>query len=290
MKTRSVRTALAALAITLSLVAQPSHALAPLIAMLGKKMLQDMLQNSLKDMLLESVSGMGCKGTALASGIRSLGNLNSVNSVNSVKGMGAGTMPNMTAIPNIRGMPGIAGMSGMPGIAGLPGMPGMPTMSGAQPELLAKMYRLMPDGISAGGLNGGLTAEQAQMLAALTGGAGTPVSPQETIGTIDEMAELGLLPAATASDLKDCLLLVPQSAPALGMAMGMMKSVLPQVREGRDQMRLLSPIEQDELAAVLAQDLDKVPVADREQMLTGLRGGLFPPRVVDALNKRYGVP
>ena len=287
MKTGSVRNTLAALAITLSLIALPSHALAPLLAMLGKKMLQDILQNSLKYMLLESVSGMGCKGTALANGIRSLGNLNSVNSVNSVKGMGAGTMPNMTAIPNIRGMPGIAGMPGMPGIAGLPGMP---TMSGAQPELLAKMYRLMPDGISAGGLNGGLTAEQAQMLAALTGGAGAPVSPQETMGTIDEMAELGLLPAATASDLKDCLLLVPQSAPALGMAMGMMKSVLPQVREGRDQMRLLSPIEQDELAAVLAQDLDKVPVADREQMLTGLRGGLFPPRVVDALNKRYGVP
>ena len=277
----SVRTTLVALAITLTLVAQPGYALAPLIAMLGKKVLQDMLQNSLKDMLLDSVSGMGCKGTALANGIRSLGNLNSV------KGMGAGMMPNMTAMPNIQGMPGIAGMSGMPGIAGLPGMP---TMSGAQPELLAKMYRLMPDGISAGGLNGGLTAEQTQMLAALTGGMGAPVSPQETMGTIDEMAELGLLPAATAADLKDCLLLVPQSAPALGMAMGMMKSVLPQVREGRDQMRLLSPIEQDELAAVLAQDLDKVPVADRKQMLTGLRGGLFPPRVVDALNKRYGVP
>ena len=284
MKTGSVRTALVALAITLSLIAPPSHALAPLIAMLGKKMLQDMLQNSLKDVLLESVSGMGCKGTALANGIRSLGNLNSVNSV---KGMGAGMMPNMTAMPNIQGMPGITGMSGMPGIAGLPGMP---TMSGAQPELLAKMYRLMPDGISAGGLNGGLTAEQAQMLAALTGGAGTPQSPQETIGTIDEMAELGLLPKAVAADLKDCLLLVPQSAQALGMAMGMMKTVLPQVREARDQMRLLSPGEQDELATVLAEELDQAPVADRKQMLTGLGGGLFPPRVVDALNKRYGVP
>ena len=276
MKTRSVRTALAALAITLSLIAPPSHALAPLLAMLGKKMLQDMLQNSLKDMLLESVSGMGCKGTALANSIRSLGNLSSVNSVNSVKGMGAGMMPNLTAMPNMQGMPG------------------MPTMAGLPPEMAAMMSRMMPGGASGGlpggGLNGALTAEQSQMLATMTGGMGAPVSPQETMGTIDEMAELGLLPAATASDLKDCLLLVPQSAQALGMAMGMMKSVLPQVREARDQMRLLSPGEQDELAAVLAQDLDQVPVGDRKQMLTGVRGGLFPPRVVDALNKRYGVP
>ena len=272
MKTRSVRTALAALAITLSLVAPPSHALAPLIAMLGKKMLQDILQNSLKDMLLDSVSGMGCKGTALANSIRSLGN---VSSVNSVKGMGAGMMPNMTAMPNMQG---------------IPGMPGMPNMAGVPPEMAAMMSRMMPGGLPGGGLNGGLTAEQTQMLAALTGGMGAPVSPQETMGTIDEMAELGLLPKAIASDLKDCLLVLPQSAQALGMAMGMMKSVLPQFREARDQMRQLSPVEQDELAAVLAQDLDQAPVADRKQMLTGLRGGLFPPRVVDALNKRYGVP
>ena len=261
----SVRTTLVALAITLSLIAQPSYALAPVIAMLGKKLLQDMLQNTLKDMLLDSVSGMGCKGTALANGIRSLGNK---------KGLAAGMMPNIAVMPNMQGMPGMPGMAGMPSMAGMP------------PEIAAMMSRMMPGGMSGGGLN----AEQTQMLGALTGGMGAPLSPQETMGTIDEMAELGLLPAATASDLKDCLLLVPQSAQALGMAMGMMKSVLPQVREGRDQMRQLSPDEQDELATVLAQDLDKVPVADRKQMLTGLRGGLFPPRVVDALNKRYGVP
>ena len=282
MKMGCVRTALVGLAITLSSIAPPSHALAPLIAMLGKKMLQDMLQNSLKDVLLESVSGMGCKGTALANGIRSLG---------SVKSVGGGAMPAMPSMQGMPGMPGMPGMTGMPGIAGLPGMP---TMSGAQPELLAKMYRLMPDGLAGGtprgGLGQGLTAEQMQMPPPLLGGMGEPQSPQETIGTIDEMAELGLLPKAVAADLKDCLLLMPQSAPALGMAMGMMKTVLPQVRAARDQMRLLSPGEQDELAAVLAQEIDQAPVADRKQMLAGLGGGLFPPRVVDALNKRYGVP
>ena len=264
MKTRSVRTLRTALAVTLALLAPPSHALAPLIAMLGKKMLQDMLQSSLKDMLLESVSGMGCKGTALANSIRGAG---------SVKGLAAGLMPNMAAMPNVPGMPGMPGVSGMSGMAGVP------------PEVAAMMSKLMP-----GGMQGsGLTAEQTQMLAGLTGSMGAPLSPQETMATIEEMVELGMLPKATGADLKDCLLLLPQSAQAMGMAMGMMKSMLPQVREARDQMRQLSPQEQDELATVLAQELDQVPEADRKQMLAGLRDGLFPPRVVDALNKRYGV-
>ncbi len=73
------------------------------------------------------------------------------------------------------------------------------------------------------------------------------------------------------------------------IAAGVMKLMLPQFREARDEMRRLSPVEQDELVAVLAQELDQVPQADRKLMLAELRGGLFPPRVVDALNKRYAV-
>lgn len=273
MKTRSVRTALTALAVALALSAPPSHALAPLIAMLGKKMLQDMLHNSLKDMLLESVSGIGCKGTALANSIRSAG---------SVKGMAAGLMPNLAAMPNMQGMPAVPGMQVMPG---------MPGMAGVPPEVAAMMSKMMPGSMPGGGLTGpnGLNAEQSQMLAALTGSMGAPLSPQETMGILDEMVELGMLPEATGADLKDCLLLVPQSAQALGMAMGMMKSTLPQIREARDQMHQLSADEQDELATVLAKELDQASESDRKQMLAGLRGGLFPPRVVDALNKRYGV-
>lgn len=165
--------------------------------MLGKKLLQDMLQNSLKDMLLASVSGMGCKGTALANGIRSAGSL---------KGMASGLVPNTAAMPNLQGMPGMTGVAGVP------------------PEIAAMMSRMMPGGVPSSGLN----AEQTQMLAALTGSMGAPLSPQETMGTIDEMIELGLIPKATGSDLKDCLVVLPQSAQPLGIAMGMMKSTLPQ--------------------------------------------------------------
>jgi hypothetical protein len=75
----------------------------------------------------------------------------------------------------------------------------------------------------------------------------------------------------------------------MGMAMGMMKPILPKLRDARDQMRALSPEEQDELAANLGVELDKAPAADRKAMLGELGGGLFPPRVVEALNKRYDV-
>jgi hypothetical protein len=35
---------------------------------------------------------------------------------------------------------------------------------------------------------------------------------------------------------------------------------------------------------------DKVPAAERKTVLTELGGGLFPPRVVDALTQRHGNP
>ena len=99
---------------------------------------------------------------------------------------------------------------------------------------------------------------------------------------------MGLLSAAMSTELKECLLLLPQSAPAMGMAIGMMKPMLSQIREARDEMRTLLPAEQDELAASLAEEFDKVPAADRKRMLTELGGGLFPPRVVETLTRRYG--
>ena len=275
MKPPFVRAALTALAITLALPAPPSHALAPIVAMLGKKLLQDMLTSTLKGMLFNSLGDLGCKGTALANGIRSL---------SSFKGAGAGAlsgmfaMPSLATMPNLRGLPGVAPGAG---IAGMTGMAGMPNMAGMPPEIAAMMSRMMP--------GGGLDAEQTELLAGLKDSMGTPLSPQETLATIDEMGELGLLAPAMASELKECLLVLPQAAQALGMGMGMMKTMLPQFREARDEMRRLSPVEQDELAAVLALELDQAPQADRKLMLAELRGGLFPPRVVDALSKRYGV-
>ena len=151
-------------------------------------------------------------------------------------------------------------------------------MGGMPPEMAAQMAGMMA--------GGGLDAEQSASVAELQRLMGAPLSPLETIATINEMSELGLLSAAISTELKECLLLLPQSAP--GMAMGMMKPMLSQIREARDEMRTLLPTEQDELAASLAEEFDKVPAADRKRMLTEWGGGLFPPRVVETLTRRYG--
>lgn len=153
-------------------------------------------------------------------------------------------------------------------------------MGGLPPDMAAQMARMMH--------GGGLDAEQLARVAELQQTMGAPLSQPETIATIDEMSELGMLSTAMSTELKECMLVLPQSAQAMGMAMGMMKPMLPQFREARDEMRALSPDEQDELAATLAQEFDKVPAADRKRMLTELGGGLFPPRVVETLTRRYG--
>lgn len=274
MKTPSVRAALTTAAITLALMATPSQAIAPLIALLGKQLLQDMVMTTAKSMLMDSLRGTGCKGTALANALDSFG---------SIKGGGLGVLrglPGAAGVGGMPAMPAVPGTSTGPGIAGMTGMPGM---GGVPPEMAAQMARMMT-----GMPGGGLDAEQSASVAELQRLMGAPLSPLETIATINEMSELGLLSAAMSTELKECLLLLPQSAPGMGMAMGMMKPMLSQIREARDEMRTLSPVEQDELAASLAEEFDKVPAADRKRMLTELGGGLFPPRVVETLSRRYG--
>ncbi len=284
MRTPTVRAALTTAAVTLALVATPGQAIAPVLALLGKQLLQDMVMTTAKSMLMNSLSGMGCKGTALA---------NAINSFGSVKGGGLGALRGLPGAAGVGGMPAMpavpgmltgSGMTGMTGMAGMPGMGGMSSMSGLPPDMAAQMKGMLA-GMMPGG---GLDAEQSANIAELQRQMGAPLSPMETIATIDEMSEIGLLSAAMSTELKECLLLLPQSAPAMGMAMGMMKPMLSQFREARDEMRALSPLEQDELAASLAEELDKLPATDRKRMLTELGGGLFPPRVVETLTRRYG--
>ena len=284
MKTPTVRAALTTAAITLALMATPSQAIAPLIALLGKQLLQDMVMTTAKSMLMDSLRGTGCKGTALANALDSFGS-GKGGGLGVLRGLpgaaGVGGMPAMPAVPGTSTEPGMAGMTGMAGMAGMGGMGGM---GGMPPEMAAQMAGMMA-GMMPGG---GLDVEQSASVAELQRLMGAPLSPLETIATINEMSELGLLSAAMNTELKECLLLLPQSAPAMGMAIGMVKPMLSQIREARDEMRTLLPTEQDELAASLAEEFDKVPAADRKRMRTDLGGGLVPPRVVETLTRRYG--
>ena len=239
-------------AISLALACPSSQAIAPAIVFIAKQMLSDMVTSSAKSMLLDSLSGMGCKGQALANAISTAGNATSVR----------GLLGGAGGVPTMPGMGMGAGMAAMP------------------PEMAAKMQSMVPPGM--------VLPDMSTMMAQLQGaGLGAPLSRLETMATIDEMSELGMLNKAMNTELKECLVLLPAAAPAMGMAMGMMKPVLPKIREAREQMRALSPAEQDELVNNLAQEFDKVPAQDRKAMLGELGNGMFPPRVVEALNKRY---
>jgi hypothetical protein len=106
------------------------------------------------------------------------------------------------------------------------------------------------------------------------------------VATIDEMTALGFFPKAMQAEFKECLVLVPASVPAVGMAMGMMKPMIPQLRQAREQMHALSPAEQDEVAAALAQEVQPMPTAQRTVFLEHLDSGFFPARIAAAVKRK----
>ena len=136
-------------------------------------------------------------------------------------------------------------------------MPGMPTIGGAaaiSPDLEAALRARMP---SVGQLPADIVNDprQAEMMSRLQQSMAQPLTLPESLATIDDMTALGFFPKAMQAEFKECLLLVPASVPAVGMAMGMMKPMIPQLRQAREQMHALSPAEQEEVAAALAQEV-----------------------------------
>lgn len=180
---------------------------------------------------------------------------------------------NALATLDARGGGGAASLRGMAtgGLQGMAAMPGMPDLAS-----------MLPPGTA-------LPPEQAAMLAQMQRAMAQPLSPAQTLGAMDEMAELGLLPRPVQAEMKECMTLLPQTAPALGMAMGMLQPLLPQLREAREQMRSLSPAEQEEFAATMAQELKAVPPAERAQFLEQIDAGFFPPAVAAGVKARLGV-
>lgn len=248
-----------ALAATFALASAPSDAIAPMVAMFAKQMVQDAVMSTIKEALLGSLRDQGCKGIALANAISTLAD------AGKVKG-GLPTMPNM---PGGFSMP--SGMA-MPG--------GMPAMGGMLGKLAPNAGSLPADMA--------LSAEQIEMMAEAQAAMSQPLSPLETMNTIDELSELGFLPKPVQTELKQCLVLLPQAAAPLGMGMAMLKPMIPQIREGRDMLFAASPAEQDELAVTLAQELKSVPARERKDFIELLDGGFFPPRVSEGVKARLG--
>lgn len=294
MKSQYGRRLLSATAIALALVPAPSNAIAPVILALAKQFVQQALQSTLKDMLLGSLRDSGCKGIALANALSALdmrsAGMSLPAGMPSLPGGAAGL-----ALPQAGGalaggasgmLPGgMAGMlpGGMAGVAGmLPG--GAGALGGVDPAVMAAMMERMAPGGVAGlpAMDPALMAQAQQLMSQ------PPLSPTETLATIDELGELGFLPPAMRAELKECMVVLPQTAAALGMGMGMLKPMLPQLREARTEMQALSPSEQDELAAAMASELKSISGDDRKLFLEQLGSGFFPPRVAEGVRQRLG--
>lgn len=252
----------------------PSEAIAPALLFMIKQAAQQAATSMIKDTLLSSLRGMGCKGIVLA---------NALTALDARGGGGAGALlGGMPKMPAGMGMPlpGMA-MPNMPSLPGAAGMPigGLPQGMSIPPELAARMGAMLP---GAGQLPPGMAMgpEQMAMMSRAMQAMNEPLSPAETVATIDELFELGFLPKPMQAELKECMVLVPASIPALGMGMGMMKPMLPQLRQARAELHALSPAEQDEVGVMLAGELKALPADQRAALLEYLDSGFFPPRVV----------
>ena len=263
-----------ALAVALALLPATTNALAPALLFMVKQIAQQAATSMIKDMLLSGLSGMGCKGIALTNAINTL----DLRKGGGLAGVGAAT----AAMPMLP-----AGVS-MPGLPAMPGMPGMPTIGGGAalpPDMESALRARMP---SADQLSSGIAndPQQAAMMARMQQSIAQPLTLPESLATIDEMTALGFFPKAMQAEFKECLTLVPASVPAVGMAMGMMKPMIPQLRQAREQMHALSPAEQDEVAAALAQEVQPMPAAQRTAFLEHLDSGFFPPRIAAAVKRK----
>ena len=257
MKHRLARIGALTLAAALLLPPAPSHAMAPLLLVMLKQLAQDAAKSMLKDMLLSQLNGMGCKGMALANALQGMTLRGALGSV-----AGSVLPPTGMAMPMGMGMP-----------------------AGLQPEMVAKMGSLMP-GLEQ--MPAGMALDPAQMavMARMQQAMSQPLSPRETLASIDALTELGFLPKPVQAELKECMLLIPAAAQAIGMGMGMLQPMIPQLRQARAELHALPVAEQDEVAAALAQDLSSLSPDERKALADFLDSGFFPKRVADGVKAR----
>jgi hypothetical protein len=85
------------------------------------------------------------------------------------------------------------------------------------------------------------------------------------------------------------MVLAPDTTAAPGIGMGMLKPMLPQLRQAREELYALSPADQDEVAALLMQQMKTLPAAERVALIEHLGSGFFPPRVSEAVKAGLAV-
>jgi hypothetical protein len=248
------------LAVALLAAALPTAgaAVLPLLALVGKQVVQDMVMGAVKSHLIGSLAGMGCKGARLAGLIATA---SAAHGAGGLRGLGAAAA---------------GGMS--PGGATMPaGMPGGMAMGSGQD--MSQMFAAM------GGA--GMTPEQMaraqEAMALMQHAMEHPLTRPETLEVFAELEGLGLLTDAMHDEARDCILLAPPGSDRmLGQTGAIFKEVLlPQLRETKAKLSNLGPDEQDQLAQGIAEALREARPEDRKSFSEGLGLGFFPKAVVE---------
>jgi hypothetical protein len=283
-------------ALIVLLALEPAVALAviPLIAGLGKQIVQNMLMGQVKDHMMASLAGAGCKGAAVT-----------------------GLVANLQT-PLIRDGGGLVpggGMGGMGGGFGPAAGPGAPADRAGTAPLQGKSRRAyrgapeiptLPPGVSpnqidmsqamalvqqqaatlAPGMPQMSPEQMAQAQAAMSqmqSAMSQPLTREETLGVFDELSALGVLTPAMRTEAQDCIRLAPPSATqSVGQTGAIFKSlVLPQLHQMHERLQDLPPDQQQQLADEVIDALHSAPAQDRKAFLDGFGMGFFPAPVVD---------
>lgn len=275
MNKKRVRLGALTLATAIALAPARSEAIPPLLLLMVKQIVQQAATSMIKDTLLSSLAGMGCKGIALSNALAAFDLRSAAGGGGGMLGM-LGGMPKMAAGMTMPRMPGSMGMPQMPAGPGLAMAKGLP--QGIPAEVAATLRAMVTD---ANTLPADMATDpdQMAMMERMQHAMSQPLTPPETLATIDELFELGFLPKAIQAEFKECMVLVPETIPALGMGMAMLKPMIPQLRQARVELHALSPAEQDEVADALMQEIKELPADQRTALMEHLDSGFFPQRV-----------
>jgi len=308
MKSNARIASLASMACALSLAFAPAQtpAVVPLVAGLGKQILQNMIFGQVKTQLIGSLAQMGCKGAKVVSLFSEAEQKSLLR--RGPPGGGAMMPPTLAdTMPSARdgslSPPGGAlprSATGSPGampetvqlsgrqITGGPLPPGMsrvgPYVMPDMPDMTARMQQ------QAGAYAGArppMTPEQAQRASATMDQgrqalSQPPLSRAETLGVFGELKDMGVLSDDLYAEARDCIQLAPDSAAQqLGHTGALFKTmVLPQLAEMRGKLAALPPDQQQQLADEMSQALREAKPADRIAFRDGLGNGFFPPAVL----------
>ena len=244
----------AAIALSLAAFLQPARSVAqaPQMVSMARQILQNVVLGSVKNELIGSLAGLGCRGSTIAG-------LAAAASAGGAKGAAAAVGPRAT-------------MGGMDPAAM------QRAMEMAQKQMGAQGMQLSPE-------------QQALMQKAMSQmqtASSQPLSPAETAAVFDELADLGLVSDSMRKEAKDCISAAPPgSTESLGSAGAMIRStVLPAARQAKERMANLSPDEQKQLADGVVEALASATPADRKAFFDGMGLGFFPAPVVEQVRAR----